>query len=391
VAAFSRFDLPRLAPFLAGAGSLLVLWTVGHGWLDDLGSYMLRTAAIFVWLFGVILWCAVAVMRHAEVLAHRLGEPLGALILTLSAISIEVSIIAVIMLVGEQNPELARDTMFAILMIILGGLVGIALLAGGFRHRVQSYNLEGARSFMVIILPLATVALILPNYTLATVDPTLDPLQGALFATFTLLLYGVFLLMQTRRHRDFFQEPEATEKRRPGRRRNAATPAQLAAAEPVVRDPQIPVRSIPFHATLLFLTLLPIPLLAHEFAIIVEFGIFVLDLPPAMAGVLVATLVLTPEGMSAIKAAWDNQMQRSVNLLLGSALSTIGLTVPAVLVISLLTGQRLVLGLKEEDALLLVLTLIVSSLTFGGARTDMLKGAVHLLLFAVFVVLIIDP
>jgi Ca2+:H+ antiporter len=380
VPSLGRFDFTALLPSALAAASLAFLWTAGHDWLEHPGARPVRTMALFAWLFGIILWCAVGVMRHAEVLAHRLGEPLGALILTLSAISIEVSIIAVIMLVGEQNPELARDTMFAILMIILGGLVGAALLAGGLRHRVQSYNLEGARFFLVVLLPLATITLILPNYTLSTADPTLTPLQGALFGIFTLLMYGVFLLMQTRRHREFFQGPEEGH--------HAAIPH---AVEPILHEPEIPEHSTPWHVVVLIATLVPIPLLAHEFAVIVEFGIVVLDLPPAIAGVLVATLVLTPEGLSAIRAALDNQMQRAVNLLLGSALSTIGLTVPVVLIISLFTGQPLVLGLKEEDALLLILTLLVSTLTFSGARTDMLKGAVHILLFAVFIVLIIQP
>ena len=367
-------------PSVLAMATLAVLWTVGHDWLEHPGEQLLRTAGLFVWLFAVILWCSVGVMRHADVLAHRLGEPFGALILTLSAVTIEVSIIAVIMLVGEDNPALARDTMFAILMIILGGLVGVSLLAGGLRHHVQSYNLEGARFFLVVLLPLATITLILPNYTLSTADPTLTPLQGALFGSFTLLLYGEFLLMQTRRHREFFQGPDEAPAHK-----TAHHPDQPLPAEPV------PLRSTPYHVILLIVTLVPIPLLAHEFAIIVEFGIFVLDLPPAIAGVLVATLVLTPEGLSAVKAALENQMQRAVNLLLGSALSTIGLTVPVVLIVSLVTGHPLILGLKEEDALLLVLTLLVSSLTFSGARTDMLKGAVHLLLFAVFIVLIIQP
>ena len=375
-----RFDFKALLPSALGIATLAFLWTAGHDWLEHPGGHPVRTTALFAGLFGIILWCAVGVMRHADVLAHRLGEPMGALILTLSAVSIEVSIIAVIMLVGDQNPELARDTMFAILMIILGGLVGAALLAGGLRHHVQSYNLEGARFFLVVLLPLATITLILPNYTLSTADPTLTPLQGAMFGIFTLLLYGVFLLMQTRRHRDFFQGPE-----------EAGRAASSHAAEPILHEPEIPTHSTPYHVILLIVTLVPIPLLAHEFAIIVDFGIFALDLPPAIAGVLVATLVLTPEGLSAIRAALDNQMQRSVNLLLGSALSTIGLTVPVVLIISLITGHPLVLGLKEEDALLLILTLLVSSLTFSGARTDMLKGAVHILLFAVFIVLIIQP
>ena len=237
-----RFDYRAFMPSGLALATLALLWTVGHAWLDHPGDQLLRTAGLFVGLFAVILWCAVGVMRHAEVLAHRLGEPSGALILTLSAVTIEVSIIAVIMLVGEQNPHLARDTMFAILMIILGGLVGTALLAGGLRHRVQSYNLEGARSFLVVLLPLATITLILPSYTVSTADPTLTLLQGALFGVFTLLLYGVFLVMQTRRHREFFQAPEETP----------------ATAEPILHQPEIPEHSTAFHVLLLILTLAPI-------------------------------------------------------------------------------------------------------------------------------------
>jgi Ca2+:H+ antiporter len=372
----------QFGPFLAGAGTLAVIWGVGHE--EITGASLIRNAAMFTWLFAIVLWCAVGVMRHAEALAHRLGEPRGTLILTLSAISIEVSIIAVMMVSGESAaPTLARDAMFSILLIILGGLVGFALLAGGFRHRIQVFNLEGARSFMVVLLPLATIALILPNYTLATEDATLSPEQGALFAAFTLLLYGIFLFMQTRRHREYFEQPET------GKADTDATPR--SGDRDSSHEPEIPMGSIPYHAFFLFLTLLPIPLLGHELDHVMELAVYEMGVPHGLKGVIVAALVLTPEGITAVRAAWHNQMQRAVNLMLGSALSTVSLTVPAVLAISLFTGHPIILGLDEENSVLLILTLLVSSLTFAGARTDMLKGAVHLLLFAVFIVLIIVP
>ena len=161
---------------------------------------------VFLLLVGVILWAAIGVMHHADHLALRLGEPLGTLILTLSAVSIEVSLIAALVLHGDANPTIARDTMFAVLMIILNGLVGVALMVGALRHHLQDFNPEGTRSFLAIIMPLAVVSMVLPNHTLSSPQGELTPAQGAVFAMFTLLLYGVFLAVQTRRHRVFFQE-----------------------------------------------------------------------------------------------------------------------------------------------------------------------------------------
>lgn len=365
-------EKPRYGPIALGVASLLVIETVGHDWLA--APSLATTAAVFVWLFATIMWGAVGVMGYAEALAHRLGEPLGTRILTLSAILIEVALIASVMMVGEANPTLARDTMFAVLMIILNGLVGAALLTGGFRHQQQSYNVEGARAFLVVLIPLAILALVLPNYTIATKDPSLSPAQGAVFGGLTLVLYGVFLAMQTRRHRSYFEELEASLVTV----RESGFPAESRL--PLLRD-----------GALLVLTLVPVALLAHHLAGVVEFGIKELQAPPALAGALIAALILAPEGMTALRAAWDNHLQRSMNILLGSALSTIGLTVPAALTIALILNTEIVLGLSQSNALLLGLTMIVSSLTFGGSRTDMLKGAVHLVLFAVYLLLLVDP
>jgi Ca2+:H+ antiporter len=367
--------LARHGPLAAGTLSLLILSTVGDGWLEAPGTAAM--AVILVWLFSVILFGAVGVMQHAEKVAHLLGEPLGTLVLTLSAVTIEVSLIASVMLVGKPDPALARDTMFAVLMIILNGMVGLSLLSGGIRHRQQSYNLDSARAFLGVLMPLSVCALILPNYTISSSDPTLTPAQGAIFGAMTLTLYGVFLTIQTRRHRAFFEDPDA---------RPEDAPYRLTSA-----PDGDPGRILVYHAALLFLTLLPIALLAHDLAKVVELGVHRLGAPTALAGVLIATLILAPEGMTALKAAWNNHLQRSINILLGSALSTIGLTVPVVLAIGLIAKYEIILGLTPENVTLLALTMVVCTLSFSGARTDMLKGAVHLVLFVIFMMLVVLP
>ncbi len=369
----------RELPMLVGMAALAVLFGVGPHRLTDVRN-PLQAGLEFAGLFTVILWAAIGVMRHADHLASRLGEPLGTLVLTISAVSIEVSLITALALHGDANPTIARDTMFAVLMIILNGLVGIALLVGALRHNLQDFNPEGTRSFLAIIMPLAVVSMVLPNHTISSPEGTLTAAQGALFAMFTLLLYGVFLAVQTRRHQLFFQE------------------RQSGMAVEEVAEPNIGAiaegtesHSTLYHAVLLFLTLLPVPLLAEHLAVVVEDGIVKLGAPIALAGVVIAALVLAPEGMSAVNSAWKNKMQRSINLMLGSALSTIAVTIPAVVFLSLFTGHNIILGLENRNVVLLMLTLILSMITFGGDRTDVLKGAVHLVLFLVFIVLVIVP
>lgn len=314
---------------------------------------------------------AVGVMSHAEALAHKLGEPYGTLILTLSAISIEVMLVASIMLSGDPSPGVARDTMMATLMVILNGLVGITLLVGGLRFRQQNFNLESARSYLAVLIVLAVCALILPSYTISTDDPTLEWHQAVAFGLLTFSMYGVFLFMQTVRHNDFFREGEG-ETAAHGRKDKADW------------------LSIGKSSLLLIATLLPVALLSHIFAVQLEHS-QPMWMSNALIGVIIAVIVMTPEGLAAIHAAWQNQMQRSVNLLLGSALSTVGLTVPIVILIGMLTGKTFYLGLDSNFAILLLLSLFVASVTFGGAKTDMLKGFVHLALFLVFIVLAVYP
>jgi Ca2+:H+ antiporter len=370
-------------PLVLALGRGLIAWgtvalflVFGAGWLADLTSPV-KALALFAWLLGVIVWCAFGVVEQADHLAEILDEPLGTLILTLSIVVIEVALISAVMLGATAAPTLGRDTMFAVLMIVLNGVVGLALLLGGLRYHQQDYNLQGAIAYIAVIVPLSAIALVLPNFTRSTPEPTLTGAQAFFFAAFTVLLYGVFLGVQTVRHRHFFVEPA-----RPGE-----VPMAADAAGPVVSR-----RAVIAHATVLLVLVLPIVLLAKQLAKLIDYGIGVLGAPPALGGVLIALVVFTPEGLSALRAALANQLQRAVNLCLGAALSTIGLTVPAVLATAWLTGHPVVLGLDPASMVLLAVTLVLSVLTFGGSpTTTVLEGAVHLVVFLVYVVLIFSP
>jgi Ca2+:H+ antiporter len=361
-------------PLVVNVAAAALFLVFGAEWVADL-SNPVRLAAILGSLFAVILLAAFAVVRHAEAIAVRTGEPLGTLILTLAVTGIEVMMITAVMYAGHGNETMARDSMFAVIMIVLGGVVGLALLAGGLRHHEQTYNLQGANAFLAVILPLGVLSLIMPSFTVSSPGPTLTRFQGIFLSVMSIGLFGVFLAIQNLRHRDYFVAPRPPES---GDRPDAAAHAE--------HD----VGPIAYHLPLLFAYLLPLVILSKKIAIPINYGIHVLHAPPALGGFLVAVLILSPESLAAVRAALANQLQRSVNILLGSALATISLTVPAVLTIGLVTGQTIVLGLDPVDIVLLALTLATSMLTFASARTNVLLGAVHLLLFFAYVVLIFD-
>jgi Ca2+:H+ antiporter len=355
--------------------STAVLFVVfGEAWLDPSVPPWLG-AVFFLWLFAAILTGAFGVVRHAEAIAHRLGEPYGTLVLTLSVTVIEVSFIAAVML-GGSTATLARDTVLAVLMITLNGIAGLSLLLGGLRHHEQSYNFESARAFLAVIIPLAVISLVLPNHTVTTPGPTLSTVQAVMTAGLTLLLYVCFLTIQTIRHASYFADPEVV----PAGEGAAAAPAHAVSGTPLL-----------VHVALLVLLLVPIVFLAHEFSLFVERAVAAAGAPPDLVGLLIAILVLTPEGVGALRAALANELQRAINIALGSALATIGLTVPAVLVVALAIGQQVELGVDPQEQVLLALTFVATLITFASGRTNILLGAVHLVLFLVYVVLIFDP
>jgi Ca2+:H+ antiporter len=362
---------------IAGAVTAALFFTVGKAWLSDLDD-LAWTALMFVWLFGTMIWCAFGVVRHAEALAELLGEPYGTLILTISVISMEVAVLATVMLGGEPNPALPRDTMFAILMIVLNGMIGLTLAIGAIRHVQQEYNLQGATAFLAVISALAIIALVVPTFSQSTEAPTFTPAQAAVFGLLTVLLYAAFLVIQTTRHRNFFVEPQGERKR-----------AQ-SAGEPVPH-PHGELHSAGYHAVLLIATLLPVVLLSKPLAKLLEFGVETMGLPTALAGIVVAILILAPEGAAALQAAARNQLQRAVNLSLGSALSTIGLTVPVVLAISIWSGSQLELGLPPLEIVLLATTLFLCQMTFSGRPTNILLSLVHLVLFLAYLMLVFHP
>ena len=313
------------------------------------------------------------VVRHAECLAVKLGEPYGTLILTLSAISIEVVMISTAMLHGANNPTLGRDAIFAVVMIALNGFVGLCLVIGGLRYREQYYNLQGVNSYLNVIMTLAVLGLVLPNFTTSTSSPTFSTEQEIFLIVMSLLLYAIFLLIQTMRHRRYFVEYRET------------VSAANSAHHP------LQTYSTGFHATMLLLYMVTVILLAKKFAIPLDNSIERFGMPQAFGGAIIAALVLAPEGIGAIDATLRNQLQRSINILFGSVLATIGLTISAVLTIGLSTRQSVVLGVQGGNLPLLLLTLAVSVVTFTSRKTNVLQGCVHLLLFAVFVLLIFAP
>src|SRR5215467_9937327 len=359
-------------PLLIGWGTAAIFIAIGTAKLNEFTTHVLPLLGVFAWLFAVVLWSAVRVVRHADCLAIKFGEPYGTLILTLSAISIEVVMISTAMLHGANNPTLGRDAIFAVIMIALNGLVGLSLLLGGLRYREQHYNIQGVNAYLNVIMALAVLGLVLPNFTTSTSGPTFSTEQEIFFVTMSLLLYATFLLIETLRHRGYFVEAKKS--------------AGKHSTYHLLR-----VRSTGFHAVMLLLYLGVVVFLAEKFAVPLDNSIEQFHMPPAFGGAMIAALVLSPEGLGGITASLHNQLQRSINILFGSVLATIGLTIPAVLMIGLLTKRSVALGLQGGNLPLLLLTLAVSVVTFTSRKTNVLQGCVHLLLFAVFVLLIFVP
>jgi len=355
----SAWIFPALAVLLFATAT-----ATGYGYTSSTGG-MLFAAVLLVILFGTVF----AAVHHAEVIAHRIGEPFGTLLLTLSITIIEVALIATIMLGEHEVPTLARDTVFAVVMIVCNGLVGLCIFIGGLQYREQDFQVSGANLHLSVLFAMATIALVLPNYTLTTPGPVYSEAQLEFVSVVTILLYGVFLYTQTIRHRDYF----------------------IGQSE--AGDDGIPIsgRMLGVSVVLLLASLLGVVLLAKKFSIVVDAATAAIGAPPAFAGVVVALLILLPEGVSAVAAARKNDLQKSINLALGSSVATIGLTVPAVAAAAWALDKQLVLGLSEQNMVELFLTFVLSMLTFGTGRTNILFGLVHMVVFAIFVFLVFVP
>jgi Ca2+:H+ antiporter len=321
---------------------------------------------------GLVFATVFVALHHAEAIAHRIGEPYGTLVLTLAVTTIEVSVIVSMMLHGSNNPTLARESVFSTVMIVCGGVVGLCLTLGGLRHKHQALKRQGTNAYLSMLTALAVLTLVLPNYTLTVGHGNFSPAQLAFVSVLSVLLYGSFVYAQMGSHREDFIEELAE----PGDGKHNAGKGGIAA-----------------NVAMLFIGLAGIVLLAEDIAAGVEDALVALEVSQADAivGAFIATLVLMPESLAAIRASLRNELQRSLNIALGSACATIGLTIPAVAVASLITGRELTLGLGSGDTVLLFLGLGVSIISFGTGRTTVLTGLVHLVVFCAYVFLIFFP
>jgi Ca2+:H+ antiporter len=343
--------------------------------LGSASALTLPGAAFLLVLVVVVFGTVFATVHHAEAIAHRIGEPFGTLVLTLAVTVIEVALILSMMLGGPSNSALARDTVFSVIMIVCNGLVGLCILIGGLRHREQEFLVHGANSYLGVIVTLAALTLMLPNYTTTIPGPLFSEGQLAFVGIITLVLYGVFLYIQTVRHTEYFSAPEVA----------STDPAARASAHPAE------AASLGWSGLLLAVSLVIVIALAKKFGVGIDEVLDRAGAPAEVSGLIVALLVLLPESMAALRAAYRDDLQKSLNLALGSSLATIGLTIPSVAAVAILLGKELVLGLAPKETLLLALTMVASVLTFGTGRTNVLPGLIHTVIFAAFVFLMLVP
>lgn len=326
-----------------------------------------------VGIIAVILLCAFGVVKQAEALAHRLGDPYGSLVLTLSIVLIEVVLIAAVMLGPGDHATIARDSVMAVSMIILNLVIGLCLLVGGLRTGALRHNRAGTSAYLTMLIVLSVVAFGLP--AVIGTDGALTQGQEIPIILLTLALYGFFLYQQMGPRAVDFREPDA-----------AASDSEPAAHTPVADVLREHRREIITRLVLLVVTVVPIVLLSHDMAALLDDGLGRLGAPPALAGLLIAAIVFLPESITSVRAALAGEAQRVSNLCHGALVSTVGLTIPAVLVIGLLTGQTVILAETPADMMLLGATLVLSVATFASKKTSATYGAAHLVLFAAYVI-----
>ncbi|HEY1393461.1 MAG TPA: ionic transporter y4hA [Methylibium sp.] len=320
-----------------------------------------------------LIGAVVAAVHHAEVVANRLGEPFGTLVLAVAVTVIEVALILSMMLAGGPDKlTLPRDTIYSAVMIICNGVVGLCLLVGGLRHREQSFRIEGANSGFAALIALSSLSLVLPSFTTSSAGPTYTAPQLVFAAAASLVLWAIFVFVQTVRHRDYFlPASDASDENA-----HAAAPSNALAWA---------------SFGLLLVSLVSVVGLAKVLSPSIEAAVVAAGAPKAVVGIAIAMLVLAPETWAAVRAARANRFQTSMNLAIGSALASIGLTIPVVAMASIWLGMPLALGLEPKDLVMLGLSFLVASVTLGSGRTNMMQGAVHLVIFAAFLFLVLVP
>lgn len=323
-------------------------------------------------LIGAVL----AGVHHAEAIAHQVGEPFGTLLLAVAVTVIETALIISLMLAdGPGEAALARDTVFAALMIVLNGIVGACLLAGGSKHHEQQFTRYGVSAGLAMLAVLSILTLVLPNFTTSMSGPYYSPAQLVFVATISLIIYATFVVAQTVRHREYFLHSDVEDER------------EVLAEQ----FPPLPRGAAIASGVLLVVALVAVVLLAKALSPLITAAVASAGAPRAVVGIIIAALVLLPEGLAAWRAARRNHLQTSLNLALGSALATIGLTIPAVTVVAMWLDLKLALGLSQISTVLLILTLFVTSLSLGTGRTTVVQGVLHLVLMATFLFTTLVP
>lgn len=323
----------------------------------------------------LLIGSVLAAVHHAEVIAYKTGEPFGTFLLALAITIIEVALIASLMIMANNKLDtisLARDTVLAAVMIILTGIIGVCILVGAARYKEQVFSLQSVSASLVTLTAILVFVLILPNYTISIDKSEYSPVQLIFIASVCLVLYISFIMIQTVRHREYFSSPYAKEDE------------ELLPEKPTLK---VTLISIIF----LILCLAIVVLLAKSLAPDIEMMVLKAGAPKSLVGVIIAAVVLLPEGIAAFQAAWKNRIQTSLNLALGSALASIGLTIPAVAVVSVVTGMRITLGIDMKAMILLVLAQFTIILALATGRTNILQGIVLLMVFIVYLFMIIFP
>jgi Ca2+:H+ antiporter len=348
-------------------------WIVPLAALGVLGAAVLFPhPAVRVAAAAALIGAVFSAVHHAEVIAHKVGEPFGTLVLAVAVTVIEVAlIVSLMMAAGPVKAGLARDTVLAAVMIAANGIVGLCLLVGGVRHREQGFQVQGASAALAVLSALSVMTLVLPNYLVATPGPTVSRAQLVFVGTVSLVLYLVFVFVQTVRHRDYFL-------------------AEIGKGEDVHAPPS-PMPAVLASVGLLSAALVSVVGLAKVLSPVIESAVAQAGAPVAVVGVVISALVLLPESLAALRQARADRLQNSLNLALGSALASIGLTIPVIAAVSLLFDKPIELGVNGKDTVLLGLTLLVGVITLGTGRTTVLQGAVHLVIFAAYLFLAFVP
>lgn len=359
---------PFSLPLWTVAGPIAACSVLGAVWGQSLDGLVAVGVAI------ALIASVIVAVQHAETVAHHVGEPFGALILALAVTIIEVSLIVSLKIFGGAGQDaLARDTVFATVMIICNGVVGLCLLAGALRNHVAVFRVEGSSPALAVLIALTTLSLVLPQFTTTTTGPTYSEIQLAFAGLMSLLLFGVYIFVQTVRHREHFLPVNVQADTRDEQVETTAKSTAIAAF------------------VLLCIALVAVVGLAKTLGPSIETAVKAIGAPSAFVGVIIALIVLLPETGAAFRAALRNRMQISLNLALGSALATIGLTIPVIGFVAIWLDMPITLGLPPKEIVLLYLTFAVSTITLASGRATVLHGAVHLVVFAAFLFLSIVP